>query len=81
MAVATDNRAIIEEGYDRFAQQDVPGVLALFSPEIVWTIPGPSTLAGEYQGPAGVGEFFGRSHRRGTGSKCGRPRCLLTGTG
>jgi ketosteroid isomerase-like protein len=60
MAVTTDNRAIIEEGYERFAQQDVPGVLALFSPEIVWTIPGPSTVAGEYHGPEGVGEFFGK---------------------
>lgn len=60
MAVATDNREIIREGYERFAQQDVPGVLALFSPEIVWTISGPSTLAGEYHGPEGVGEFFGK---------------------
>lgn len=60
MAVATDNGSIIREGYDRFAQQDVPGVLALFSPEIVWTIPGPSTLAGEYHGPEGVGQFFGK---------------------
>ena len=60
MTVATDSGTIIREGYERFAQQDVPGVLALFSSDIIWTIPGPSALAGEYHGPEGVGEFFGK---------------------
>jgi ketosteroid isomerase-like protein len=60
MTVATDNGAIIREGYERFAQQDVAGTLAMFSPEIMWTIPGPSALAGEYHGQDGVGEFFGK---------------------
>ena len=58
MAVATDNASLIREGYERFAAQDVEGVLALFSPELVWEIPGPQALAGEYRGREGAAEFF-----------------------
>jgi ketosteroid isomerase-like protein len=58
MAVATDNTTVVREGYERFMAQDVEGVLALFSPELVWEIPGPQALAGEYRGPDGAAEFF-----------------------
>jgi ketosteroid isomerase-like protein len=58
MAVATDNASVIREGYERFAAQDVEGLLALFSPELVWEIPGPQALAGEYRGPEGAADFF-----------------------
>ena len=60
MTVATDNAALIERGYELFGAGDVEGVFALFSPEIVWSIPGPKLLAGEYRGHAEVGGFFGK---------------------
>jgi hypothetical protein len=56
----TDNTELIREGYGLFAAGDVEGVLARFSPEIVWSIPGPAAVAGEYRGHAGVGEFFAK---------------------
>jgi len=59
VTVAVDNAELIREGYRRFAAQDVPGVLSLFSPDIAWEIPGPRALAGEYVGHERVGEFFG----------------------
>ena len=34
------------------------GVLAMFSPEITWTLPGPAELAGTYTGRDGTGAFF-----------------------
>jgi ketosteroid isomerase-like protein len=57
---AVANATIIREGYERFARRDVEGVLALFAPDISWTIPGPEELAGHYEGHAGVLEFFGK---------------------
>jgi uncharacterized protein len=60
MAVTTNSTELVREGYRRFAKQDIEGVLALFSPEISWTIPGPEGLGGTYRGHAGVGEFFGK---------------------
>ena len=60
MAVAVDNIALIRDGYERFARHDVPGVFALFSPELVWTIPGPAALAGVYRGHEEVGGFLAK---------------------
>lgn len=60
MTVAIDNATRIRDGYELFAKQDIEGVLALFSPQIRWTIPGPAPVAGEYVGHEGVGEFFKR---------------------
>ena len=51
---------VVRGGYANFATGDIPGVLSRFSPEINWTIPGPSALAGRYQAPSGVGEFFAK---------------------
>jgi uncharacterized protein len=60
MTVTTNGTELVREGYRRFAKQDIEGVLALFSPEITWTIPGPHGLDGTYRGHAGVGEFFAK---------------------
>jgi len=60
MAVAVDNVGLIREGYERFARQDVPGVFALFSPALVWTIPGPAALAGVYRGHEEVAGFLAK---------------------
>jgi len=45
-------------GYAAFAAGDIPGVLALFADDIVWTTPDSIRFGGVYHGPQGVGEFF-----------------------
>lgn len=60
VTVATSNAAMIEEGYSLFAAGDIEGVFALFSPEIVWTIPGPKLIEGEYRGHAELAGFFAK---------------------
>jgi uncharacterized protein len=60
MSVTTNGTEAIRGGYRRFTERDIDGVLAILSPEITWTIPGPEGLEGTYRGRAGVGEFFGK---------------------
>ncbi|MDQ3723570.1 MAG: nuclear transport factor 2 family protein [Actinomycetota bacterium] len=52
------NAEIIRSGYEAFAADDVPTVLAIFSDDISWHIPGRSPLAGTYAGPDEVLGFF-----------------------
>jgi ketosteroid isomerase-like protein len=59
-ATMLDNAQVLREGYAAFARGDVPGVLERFDQGIEWTIPGPHSLAGVYEGHAGVGGFFER---------------------
>jgi ketosteroid isomerase-like protein len=47
---AHPNAANVREGFDRFAQGDVAGLLALFSDDAVWQIPGTRAVAGSYEG-------------------------------
>jgi ketosteroid isomerase-like protein len=56
----TDIAALLRGGYDSFSRGDVPDAMARFSPDIVWTIPGPRGLDGVYRGHDGVGSFFTR---------------------
>jgi uncharacterized protein len=44
------NAAAVRAGFDRFAQGDLAGLLDLFAGDAVWHIPGPSRLAGTYEG-------------------------------
>ena len=49
------------DAYARFSAGDIPGILALLSPEVVWTHAGdPAVLpfAGTFKGKAEVGRFF-----------------------
>jgi ketosteroid isomerase-like protein len=59
-ASVTDNVATLRSGYEAFARGDVPAVLALFDPDIVWSTPETVQFGGAYRGPAGVGEFFSK---------------------
>ena len=52
------NAELLRRGYDAFAEGDVPGVLALFSPEIKWHVPGRNLLSGDYTGHDEVVGFF-----------------------
>jgi ketosteroid isomerase-like protein len=66
--VTHPNEDLIRGGYEAFAQGDIPGVLKVFSPEIVWTIPGRSPLAGVYRGHDGVLGFFTQLGERSGGT-------------
>ncbi|MEO7993909.1 MAG: nuclear transport factor 2 family protein [bacterium] len=53
--------ALIQQLYACFAQQDLPGILALMAPDVVWTLqcPNPPVVpGGPRHGVAGVQEFF-----------------------
>ncbi len=56
---ANENAAVVRSGYEAFARGDLATVTSLFSPDIVWHIPGSSPLAGDRRGPADVVAFFG----------------------
>lgn len=56
--MSRSNAEIIRSGYEAFAAGDVPAVLAIFSDDISWHIPGRSPLAGTYTGPDEVLGFF-----------------------
>jgi ketosteroid isomerase-like protein len=47
---AHPNAANVREGFDRFGQGDVAGLLGLFADDAVWQIPGTSAVAGSYEG-------------------------------
>ena len=57
---AAQNEALIRSGYDAFVRGDVPGVLALFDPNILWHVPGRGPLSRDYRGHAAVLGFFQR---------------------
>jgi len=66
--MAESNAEILRAGYEAFAQGDVPAVLAVFSEDIVWNVPGRNALSGEYTGHDGVGEFFQALGERSNGT-------------
>jgi ketosteroid isomerase-like protein len=68
VVMAESNAEILRAGYEAFARGDVPAVLALFSEEIAWTVPGRNPLSGEYKGHDGVGGFFQALGERSNGT-------------
>jgi ketosteroid isomerase-like protein len=54
------NTEIIATGYQAFAAQDIPTVLAMLDPDIEWYIPDELPDGGTYHGPDGVLRFFGK---------------------
>ena len=56
--MATVNAELIRRAYDAFANGDIPAVLAIFSPDITWHVPGRSPLSGDYKGHDDVLGFF-----------------------
>jgi ketosteroid isomerase-like protein len=55
---ATEDLALVQSGYEAFGRGDIPGVLAVLSPEIQWHIPGRNPMAGTYKGHEEVVGFF-----------------------
>jgi ketosteroid isomerase-like protein len=66
--LSKSNAEIIRSGYEAFAAGDVPAVLAIFSDDISWHIPGRSPLAGTYTGPDEVLGFFQNLGERSNGT-------------
>jgi ketosteroid isomerase-like protein len=55
---AAGNADLARSGYAAFAAGDIPGVLAMFADDMVWSTPDSLSFGGVYRGPAGVGELF-----------------------
>lgn len=55
-----ENTALVQQGYKLFSQGDIPGVLKLMSPDVVWELPKLEHVpfTGKFQGVEGVGRFF-----------------------
>ncbi|HSJ91435.1 MAG TPA: nuclear transport factor 2 family protein [Ilumatobacter sp.] len=56
----TDRIDVAKRLYDRFNAHDIPGILALLSPDIIWNSYGPdfALAVGTYHGRDGVEQFF-----------------------
>jgi ketosteroid isomerase-like protein len=56
-----ENSALVQQGYKLFSQGDIPGVLNMMSPDVVWATPKLENVpfSGSFNGPGGVGQFFG----------------------
>jgi uncharacterized protein len=68
VSMSQSNAEILRTGYEAFAQGDVPAVLAVFSEDIVWRVPGRNPLSGEYTGHDAVLGFFQALGERSNGT-------------
>jgi uncharacterized protein len=57
---AEANRRLIEGAYAAFARGDIPAVLRVLDPRILWHVPGRGPLSGNYLGHQQVVAFFQR---------------------
>lgn len=55
---AVTHTEVLKSGYAAFARGDIPTVLALFAPDIVWTSPPTLPMGGVYEGADAVVGFF-----------------------
>lgn len=62
------NAELLRSGYAAFAEGDVGAVLALFSEDIAWHIPGRNLLSGDYTGHDEVLGFFQALGERSNGT-------------
>ena len=60
--------ALIKSAYEAFGRGDIPAVLEVLDPAITWHVPGRSPLSGDYKGPEGVLDFFGRCQELSDGT-------------
>jgi ketosteroid isomerase-like protein len=58
--MAHPNEDLIRRGFDAFAKGDMDTLRKLFDADIVYHVPGRSSLAGDYQGPDEVLGLFAR---------------------
>ncbi len=62
------NAELLRSGYEAFAAGDVPTVLALFSEDIRWHVPGRNPVSGDYAGHDEVVGFFQTLAERSEGT-------------
>jgi ketosteroid isomerase-like protein len=62
------NAQLIRSGYAAFSTGDMDTINEVFADDIVWHIPGRSSLAGDYKGKAEVFGFFGQLAERSGGT-------------
>ena len=55
------NAAIVRDGFDRFVQGDVEGLIGLFADDAVWHVPGANAMAGDYRGRDEIVAFLRRT--------------------
>jgi ketosteroid isomerase-like protein len=55
------NAVIVREGFDRFVQGDVAGLVGLFADDAVWHVPGANAMAGDYRGRDAIIAFLRRT--------------------
>jgi uncharacterized protein len=56
--MASQDVETLRAGYEAFARQDIPAVLAAFDPQITWRTSDSLPFGGTYQGHDGVVSFF-----------------------
>ncbi|MGW1867635.1 nuclear transport factor 2 family protein [Streptomyces mauvecolor] len=66
--MAGSNAELIGQAYRAFATGDIPAVLERLDADITWHVPGRSPLSGDYRGPDGVLDFFGRCQELSSGT-------------
>jgi len=54
------NVATVRDGYDAFNKGDTDALTAMFAEDVVWHVPGRSSLAGDYRGRDATLAYFGR---------------------
>ena len=57
-----NNESIVKSMFKNYLEKNIPGVMALFDPNIVWIEPGAPHVpfAGTYKGLKGIEEMFGK---------------------
>jgi ketosteroid isomerase-like protein len=68
ITMADTNATLLRRAYEAFAGGDIPTVLATFSDEIMWHVPGRSRLSGDYKGQNEVVGFFGKAMELSAGT-------------
>ena len=71
----------MRDGYDAFAKGDLPALRELLTEDVVWHVPGHTSLAGDYEGIDDVLVFFVRVMEVTNGSFRVEPLTLLADDG
>jgi ketosteroid isomerase-like protein len=67
-AATQSNAQLLSKAYEDFAAGDVPAVLAVFSEDVTFRIPGRNPVSGEYTGHDEVTGFFQSLAERSNGT-------------
>ena len=57
-ASSNENTDLVEHAYDAFARGDIPAILAVLDPDVVWHVPETVVHGGTFKGPDEVLQFF-----------------------